>query len=198
LRVSGKVAPETAKPLPIIETAFTVSATLPDEVSVSDCVVDVLSWTLPKLRAAELMVRPDVDGFSWRVVPADTLLAVAVMVALCAVVTAEVVAVKAAVVAPLATVTDAGTVRALLLLLRLTVRPLLFAGEVSVTLQASVVAPVSELLLQEITLGAAVVWPVPLRLTVAAPPVYSLPVMVSVPAAVPAVVGSKVTAMVAV
>ena len=171
---------------------------MPDEVSVSDCVCDVLSWTLPKLRVPELIVRPDVAAFSCSVVPVDMLLAVAVMVALCAVVTADAVAVKAAVVAPLATVTDAGTVTALLLLFRVTVWPPLFAAAVRVTVQASVVAPVSELLLQETALGAGTDWPVPFRLTVAAPPEYSLAVTVSVPSAVPTAVGSKVTAIVAV
>ena len=111
---------------------------------------------------------------------------------------AEAVAVKAAVVAPLATVTDAGTVTALLLLLRLTVRPPLFAAAVRVTVQASVVAPVSELLLQETALSAGTSWPVPLRLTVAVPPEVALLEMVSVPVAAPAVVGSKVTTSAAV
>jgi hypothetical protein len=95
-------------------------------------------------------------------------------------------------------VTDAGTVTALLLLFRFTVWPPLFAAAVRVTVQASVVAPVSELLLQETALGAGTDWPVPFRLTVAAPPEYSLAVTVSVPSAVPTAVGSKVTAIVAV
>jgi hypothetical protein len=108
--------------------------------------------------------------------------------------------VKAAVVAPLATVTDAGTITALLLLLRFTGRPPLLAAEVRVTVQASVVAPVSELLLHETALGAEAetVWPVPLRLTVATPPAVALLLMVSVSARAPAVVGSKVIAIVAV
>jgi hypothetical protein len=175
-----------------------VSARLPDEVSVSDCVFDALSWTAPKLTLAGLMVRPRVSAFSCSAVWADTPFAVAVMVAVCAVVTAEAVAVKAAVVAPLATVTDAGTVTALLLLLRVTVTPPLLAADVRVTVQASVVAPVSELLLQETALGAGTAWPVPLRLTVAVPPAVALLLMVSVPAAAAAVLGSKVIAMVAV
>jgi hypothetical protein len=121
-----------------------------------------------------------------------------VMVAVCAVVTAEAVAVKAAVVALPATVTDVGTLTALLLLLRLTVRPPLLAAEVRVTVQASVVAPVSEPLLQETALRAAVACPVPLMLTVAVPPEVALLLMVSVPARAPAVVGSKLTTSVAV
>jgi hypothetical protein len=173
---------------------------LPDEVSVSDCVFDVFSGMEPKLRLAVLTLRPRVSAFSCSAVWADTPFAVAVMVALSVVVTAEAVAVKAAVVAPLATVTDAGTITALLLLLRFTGRPPLLAAEVRVTVQASVVAPVSELLLHETALGAEAetVWPVPLRLTVATPPAVALLLMVSVSARAPAVVGSKVIAIVAV
>jgi hypothetical protein len=58
------------------------------------------------------------------------------------------VAVKLAVVDPAATVTEAGTVTAELLLVRLTVKPPLAAAALSVTVQPSVPAPVIELLLQ--------------------------------------------------
>jgi hypothetical protein len=145
---------------------------------------------MPKLRDAELIVRADLAAFSCKAVLADTPFAVAVMVAVCVVVTAEAVAVKAAVVDPLDTVTDAGTVTALVLLVRLSVRPPLVAGEVRVTVQASVAAPVSELLAQEMALRAGGAWPVPLRLTVAVPPVVALLVMVRAPVAAPALVGS--------
>jgi hypothetical protein len=76
------------------------------------------------------------------------LLADAFNVAVCVEVTAEAVAVKLALDAPDATVTDAGTFTTLLLLVRLTVIVLLVAA-VSVTVQASVPAPVSDPLLQE-------------------------------------------------
>ncbi|MGB7136683.1 MAG: hypothetical protein WBD46_15440 [Acidobacteriaceae bacterium] len=68
--------------------------------------------------------------------------------------TAAAVAVKAALVNPDATVTDAGRVNALLLLARETAVPPLGAADVSVTVQASLAAPVSELLLQETALSA--------------------------------------------
>jgi hypothetical protein len=126
-----------------------VSATLPDEVRVSGCVVAVFSCTVPNASVEELTVSPGVAAFSCSAALADTPLAVAVRVALCAVVTAEAVAVKPADVAPLATVTDAGTVTALLLLDRFTASPPLPAAEVSVTVQASVAAPVSALPVQE-------------------------------------------------
>jgi hypothetical protein len=180
-------------PVPERLAALIVTGAVPLEVRIADCVAVVSRATSPKLMLELLTERVAAPAFSCSVVLADTLLAVAVMVALCAVVTAEAVAVKAAVVAPLATVTDAGTVTELLLLFRFTVRPPLFAAEVRVTVQASVVAPVSELLLQETALSAAGAWPVPLRLTVAVPPVVALLVMVSAPVAAPAVAGSKVT-----
>jgi hypothetical protein len=152
--------------------------------------VVVFSWTAPKLRLAELRVRAGVAAFSCPVALTDTPLAVAVRVTVCVVVTAEAVAVKAAVVDPLDAVTDAGTVTALLLLLRFIVRPPLVAAEVRVTVQASVAAPVSELLAQEMALGTGAACPVPLRLTVVVPPAVALLVMVSVPVAAPALLGS--------
>jgi hypothetical protein len=84
-----------------------------------------------------------------------TPLADAVSVAVCAVVTADAVAVKAALVAPAATVTDAGTFTDELLLDRLTVEPPLDAAAVSVTVQASVAAPVSEPAVHFTALSAA-------------------------------------------
>src|SRR5580698_1376663 len=171
-RVSGKETPDTVNPVPVRLAALMVTGAVPLAVRIADCVAGALTSTVPKLMLELLTERMATPAFSCRVVLVDMLLAVAVMVALCAVVTADAVAVKAAVVAPLATVTDAGTVTALLLLFRFTVWPPLFAAAVRVTVQASVVAPVSELLLQETALGAGTDWPVPFRLTVAAPPEY--------------------------
>ena len=69
--------------------------------------------------------------------------------------TAAVVAVKGAVADPAGTVTDAGTVTALLLLARDIAKPPLGAAAVRVTVQTSLAAPVSELLAQESALSAA-------------------------------------------
>jgi hypothetical protein len=193
LRVNGKVAPEIAKPLPETDAALMISGTLPDEVRVSDCVVAVFSWVVPKLRDAELRVRAGVAAFSCRAVLADAPFAVAVMVTLCAVGTATAVAVKGAVVAPAGTVIESGTATALLLLERLTVSPLPGARADSVTVQLSVAAPVSEPVAHATVLGTTGSCPVPLRPIVAVPPVVALLVMVSAPVAAPAVVGSKVT-----
>jgi hypothetical protein len=76
------------------------------------------------------------------------------------------VAVNVALVAPAATVTLLGNVTALLLLASATVRPPVGAAPERVTVQASLSAPVIEVLLQEtaLTVGATEV-PVPLRLT---------------------------------
>jgi len=108
------------------------------------------------------------------------------------VVTAVAVAVNAALDAPAATVTEAGTVTALLLLARLTAVEL-GAAPVSVTVQGSVAAPVSEALLHETALTAGC--PVPLSEIVA---VVALLVIVTEPVAAPATVGSKLTDSVAV
>ena len=72
----------------------------------------------------------------------------AVSVAVCAVETAVIVAVKLALVAPEATVTDDGTVTDALLLVRLTAWPPLGAAAVSVAVQLSVPAPVIDPLVQ--------------------------------------------------
>jgi hypothetical protein len=84
------------------------------------------------------------------------LFAAAVRVAVWAVVTAETVAVNPALVAPAGTVTDAGTVTALLLLERLTASPPVPAAAESVTVHASVPEPVMDPWLQDRELGATV------------------------------------------
>jgi hypothetical protein len=74
-----------------------------------------------------------------------------------AVVTAETAAEKPTLVALTGTVTEAGTVTAVLLLDRLTAMPLPVAGPLSVTVQASVPEPDIEDAVQETALSA-VVW----------------------------------------
>jgi hypothetical protein len=120
-------------------------------------------------------------------------LALAVSIAVCAVLTAVAVAVNPALDAPVATVTDAGTVTALLLLVRLT-GVALAAAPVSVTVHASVAVPVSDALVQVTPLTAGC--PVPLSAIV--PPLVALLPIVTVPLAAPAAVGSNPTVSVAV
>jgi hypothetical protein len=120
-----------------------VSGTFPEEVSVIDWVVAVFSGTVPNTRLVELRLNAGVAAFNCSDVVFVTPAALAVMVTVRAVVTADAAAVNPAVVAPLATVTDAGTVSALLLLERITVRPPLAAAAVRLTVQASVPAPLN-------------------------------------------------------
>jgi hypothetical protein len=54
--VTGKLPPTIVKPEPVIAAEFTVSGAVPVDVSVSDCVFDVFTVTLPKLRVAALTV----------------------------------------------------------------------------------------------------------------------------------------------
>ena len=106
------------------------------------------------------------------------------------------VAVKLAVVAPAATVTDAGTVTAVLLLARLTMSPPLAAAALNVTVQLSVPAPVNDPLVQLSPLNTGT--PVPLRLITVEVPLEELLVRVSCPLAAPAVAGSNCRVSVAV
>jgi len=148
-RVRGKVAPETVKPVPVRVAALTVTAAVPVEDRVSVCVVAVFTFTLPKDRLDELTLRVGTPGLSCRAKVSATLPALAVRVAVCAVLTEETVAVKVAVVAPAATVTEAGTVTDELLLARLTAKPPVGAAAFRVTVQLSVQAPVIDELLHE-------------------------------------------------
>ena len=125
-----------------------------------------------------------------------TLLALAVSVTLTPVLTAEIVAVKLAVVAPAATVTEAGTVTAALLLARPTTNPPLPAAPFSVTVQVSVPAPVIE---PDVQLNAfSATTPLPLRLMTVDVPLEELLVKVNEPVAAPPAVGSNCTVRVAV
>jgi hypothetical protein len=112
------------------------------------------------------------------------------------VVTAETVAVKLPVLDPAATVTDAGTVTAVLLLAKLTANPPLAAAALNVTVQLSVPAPVIDPLVQLSPFNTGT--PVPLRLITVEVPLDELLVRVNEPLAAPAIVGSNCTVSVAV
>ena len=96
---------------------------------------------------------------------------------------------KLPVVEPAATVTDAGTVTAELLLARFTVNPPVAAAVFKVTVQASVPEPVMDEFVQESPVSTGT--PVPLRLITVEGPVEELLASVSWPAADPAVEGSN-------
>lgn len=55
-KVAGRLPPTMLKPDPVIESAFTVNASEPDDVSVNDCVADEFTVTLPKLNVVALTV----------------------------------------------------------------------------------------------------------------------------------------------
>jgi hypothetical protein len=179
-RVTGKVAPDNVKPVPVTVAALMVTGAVPAEVKVTDCVDGALSDTLPNVKLAELMLKLGTAAFNCMTKISETAPTVAVSVAACAVATEDTVAVNPALVAFAGTVTVAGTDTAVLLLDRLTLRPLLGAAALSVTVQASVPEPVMDALLQERALNTpAACAPVPLRAITAAPPVEKLLVMVS-------------------
>jgi hypothetical protein len=122
--------------------------------------------------------------------------ALAVSVTVVEALTEETVAAKLAVVAPGATVTEAGTTIAALLLARPTVNPPVVAATFSVTVQLSVPAPAKDPLLQLSALNTGT--PVPLRLIRVELPLTELLVSVSWPVADPAVFGSNCTVSAAV
>ena len=98
--------------------------------------------------------------------------ALAVRVTACAELTDDTVAEKLALVAAAATVTEAGTVTAELVLDRFTINPPLAAAVLSVTVQASVPALVMDELVQDIAVSTGT--PTPLRLTTVGEPVDEL------------------------
>jgi hypothetical protein len=144
---------------------------------------------LPKAMLVALMLRVAGAGLSCSEKVLETLLALAVNVTVCAVLTAEAVAEKLAVVAPAMTVTEDGTETDELLLARFTVEPPVAAAVFSVTVQASVPAPVIEELVHERPLSTGT--PVPLKATLVDVPVEELLDSVSCPVAEPAAEGSN-------
>jgi len=119
-----------------------VTDAVPVELRVSDWDVALLRFTLPKARLLALTLSVGVPAPNCRAKVLDAPPEVAVKVAVVAVLTAVTVAEKLAVVVPADTVTEAGTVTALLLLASVTACPLVGAAELSVTVQLSVPAPV--------------------------------------------------------
>jgi hypothetical protein len=190
--VVGNASPEMLNPVPVTDPELMVSGAVPVDVIRTDCVDVVFTVTFPKATLVEAIVHAPEIAFSCNDVALLTPAAVAVIVAVCAVLTAEAVAVNAALVALAGTVTEAGTVSAELLLASATANPPLGAAAVRLTVQASVTAPVSEALLQFTPASAAGATPVPLRLIVAVPP-DALLLTVTAPVSDPAAVGSNDT-----
>ncbi len=190
--VIGALIPDTENPVPVTVAPLRMSWAVPVDVNVTVCVVGVFRSSVPNAKFVVLKLSPGTAAFNcspnaWKTPPA-----VAVSVTVCGLVTADADAVNAALNDPAATVTDAGSVTALLLLAKLTVKAL-GAAAVSVTVQASVAAPVSDALLQVIPLRAGC--PVPLSAMVA---LAALLLIVTAPVTAPATAGSNPTVSVAV
>jgi hypothetical protein len=166
--VTGNAPPETENPVPEIESELIVTATVPLDVTVTDCDTEVPTETFPNEREVVFRLNDGVAAFNCRATLFDDELALAVSVAVCEVVTEATLAVKAAAVAPALTVTLPGTVTALLLLAKATLWPVDGAEVFNDTVQAVVPVPVNVLVPHDsaLTVGATEA-PVPLRLTTA-------------------------------
>jgi len=109
LKVTGKLDPERVNPVPVTAAALTVTAKVPVEDRVTDCVAGVFNETLPKDNVLELMLNVGTPAPSCNEKVFDVPPALAVNVTACGVVNDEIVAVKFALAALTGTVTDAGT-----------------------------------------------------------------------------------------
>ena len=157
-----------------------VTGAVPVDVNITGSVVGVFTVTLPNARLAGLIVNVDTPAFSCKAKLLETLPALAVRVTACADVTDDTLAVNPALLALAGIVTVAGTVTAALLLVTDTLKPPLPAGPLSVTVQASLPAPVIDALLQDNALNpAATAVPVPVSPITAVPLVDELLEMVS-------------------
>jgi len=148
---------------------------------------------LRELSAAVAVLWP--EARSWTATVWVTVPALAVRVAIWAAFTPAMVAVKETLDVPAGTVTEAGTVRAALLLVKLTLIPPLGAAALRATEQASVPVPVKESLehVKELSAGAvsAERVPVPFKPIESAPSFGELVVTVSWPLDAPVEVGEK-------
>jgi hypothetical protein len=178
VKVTGKVAPDIVKPVPLNIAELMVTGDVPVEVNVTGRVDAVFRVTLPNDRLVGLIVNVGPPAaFNCRANVVETLPALAVKVTACPVVTADTVAVNPAPLALAGTSTVAGTVTAALLLTRDTLKPPLPAGPLRVTVQASLPDPVMDALLQESVLkvtGTVVPAPVPVRPIIEVPLVEEL------------------------
>jgi len=70
--VTGKLPPTMLKPAPEIDAEFTFTAEVPDDVRVTDFVVEVFTVTLPKLRELALTVNCGFATTVWGVYTTST------------------------------------------------------------------------------------------------------------------------------
>jgi hypothetical protein len=147
-KVNGKVNPEMEKPVPLTVAELMVNAAVPVDDRISVCVAGVLMTTSPKPTLAALTLSVGTPAPSCSVNVLVMLPALAVKVTAMEELTGDTVAVNPAVVDPAGTVTEAGTVTALLLLARPTAKPPVGAAAFSVTVQLFVPAPVIDPIVQ--------------------------------------------------
>lgn len=206
--VAGTFVLASEKPVPVTVRLLSATAWVPVELNVTVFVAAEFRTCEPKARLVVLNVRVGVTAFSCS---AKVAVPPAVSVAVCVVVTVVAVAVKLAVVEPAATVTLAGTVTAKSLLVSVTLWPPVGAAPLRVTVQASVDAPVRDVLAQlrlaTVGLTATPLPPNPMEVDFLPPlaalvtvPLMSVVLVVvpvlsmsSEPAAVPSAVGVKPT-----
>jgi hypothetical protein len=153
----------------VIEAELTVTGTVPDDVSVIDCVDGLLRETFPNEMLVAFTLSVAKAGVNWRAKVPDAPPALAVRVAVCDEATDDTVAVKIALVAFAGTVTDAGTITAESLLARLTAIPPAGAASVRLTVQASDPEPVIEALVHETVPTVSVATPAAVMLTTMLP-----------------------------
>jgi hypothetical protein len=157
-KVTGNVAPDIVKSVPLNVAELIVTGAVPAEVNVTGSVDGVFTVTLPNTKLAALMVNVGTvvaATLSCRAKVLEMPPALAVRVTDCAAVTDDTVAVNPALVPLAATATVVGTVTAALLLVRPTFRPAVPAAELNVTVHVSLPVPVTDALLQESALSAA-------------------------------------------
>ena len=185
------MAPLAVKPVPESDVELIVTAAFPVEDSVSVCVSALLTATSPKSILLALRFSVDIEELSCSVIASATPPAEAVNVADWGVVTGEAFAVKFALLAPAATVTEPGTLTNGLLLTRLTTNPPLGAAAFNVTAQLSATEPVIDELTQVTPFNTGT--PVPLSPTTIELPLEELLARDSCPAAAPEAAGSNCT-----
>jgi hypothetical protein len=184
------------KPVPVSVAELTVTDAVPLEERTTVWVVGVFTATFPNAKLVVLKLSVGTPAFTCKIKVSDTPPALAPRVTVWSVVAADTVAVNVALVAPEATVTEAGTVTAELLLDKLTVIPPLPAAVLSATVQESVPEPTMDALTQDSALNAAVAdadVPVPLRATTTVPLVEEVLVTVICPVAAPVATGLNCT-----
>jgi hypothetical protein len=200
--VSGKLAPDTAKPVPVTVADVTTAAAVPVDDRVTDCVaVEYITTPPNEMLVALTLSVPEPAAKTGESCSANVALElpdVAVSVAVCEALTAETVAVNPALVAPAGTAALAGTVTAALLLASWMLMPSAGAAAVRLTVHTSVPAPLMEVWMHEMAFSVdAAAIPVPLRFTTRLP-CEELLAIVRAPVAEPACCAENRTLSVAV